>query len=517
MSTPSSITPQDFVDKWRSATLKERSAYQEHFIDLCRLIGHPTPAEVDPTGENFAFEYGAAKTTGGQGFADVFKRRCFALEYKGKHADLDKAYQQLLNYREALQNPPLLVVCDIDRLIIHTNFTNTRKRTRTLLLDDLLTQAGRQALKAVFEQPTFFEQIELPAQVTQQAADRFAMLAAHLRTTLPDTSPQTIAHFLIRCLFCLFAEDVDLLHNNVFTKLVEQGRLKSDRFTAQLRQLFAAMATGGYFGVEDIRHFDGGLFNDDAAALPIDRQAIEILAGVVQLDWSNIEPSIFGELFVRGLDPGQRAKLGAQYTDRADIELIVEAVLMAPLRRRWAEVERQARDLAAQRDEAQQAAAKGARRTKLDKQISDLLRDFALELTTIRVLDAACGSGNFLYVALVMLLDLWREVAEVFAELTLQRLSPLEAPSPAQMHGIEINEYARELAQATIWIGYIQWFVKNGYGFPAEPILKPIDSIEHRDAILNPDGTEPDWPECEVLVGNPPFLGDKKMRTEIGR
>ncbi len=520
------LPPQEFVDKWRSATLKERSAYQEHFIDLCRLIGHPTPAEVDPTGENFAFEYGAAKTTGGNGFADVFKRRCFALEYKGKHADLDKAYQQLLNYREALQNPPLLVVCDIDRIIIHTNFTNTRKRTRTLLLDDLLTQAGRQALKAVFEQPAFFEQIELPAQVTQQAADRFATLAAHLRTTLPDTSPQTIAHFLIRCLFCLFAEDVDLLHNNVFTKLVEQGRVKSDRFTAQLRQLFAAMATGGYFGVEDIRHFDGGLFNDDAAAatLPIDRQAIEILAGVVQLDWSNIEPSIFGELFVRGLDPGQRAKLGAQYTDRADIELIVEAVLMAPLRRRWAEVERQARDLAAQRDAAsgtrqaahQRTALDMGKRTKLDKQISDLLRDFALELTTIRVLDAACGSGNFLYVALVMLLDLWREVAEVFAELTLQRLSPLEAPSPAQMHGIEINEYARQLAQATIWIGYIQWFVKNGYGFPAEPILKPIDSIEHRDAILNPDGTEPDWPECEVLVGNPPFLGGGKIRAELG-
>ena len=156
------------------------------------------------------------------------------------------------------------------------------------------------------------------------------------------------------------------------------------------------------------------------------------------------------------------------------------------------------------------------RRAKLEKQLSDLLRDFALELTTIRVLDAACGSGNFLYVALVMLLDLWREVAEVFAELTLQRLSPLEAPSPAQMHGIEINEYARELAQATIWIGYIQWFVKNGYGFPGEPILKPIDSIEHRDAILNPDGTEPDWPECEALVGNPPFLGGGKIRAELG-
>jgi hypothetical protein len=196
MSTPSTLTPQEFVDKWRSATLKERSAYQEHFIDLCRLIGHPTPAEVDPTGENFAFEYGAVKTTDGNGFADVFKRRFFGWEYKGKHADLDKAYQQLLNYREGLHNPPLLVVCDIDRLIIHTNFTNTRKRTRTLLLDDLLTQAGRQALKAVFEQPAFFEQIELPAQVTQQAADRFATLAEHLaRRRVKACAPISVAWY----------------------------------------------------------------------------------------------------------------------------------------------------------------------------------------------------------------------------------------------------------------------------------------------------------------------------------
>jgi hypothetical protein len=127
--TSSTLTPQAFVDKWRHATLKERSACQEHFIDLCRLVGHPTPAEVDPTGENFAFEYGAAKTGGGQGFADVFKRGYFALEYNGKHADLDKACQQLLQYREALQKPPLLVVCDIDRIVIHTNFTNTSKRT----------------------------------------------------------------------------------------------------------------------------------------------------------------------------------------------------------------------------------------------------------------------------------------------------------------------------------------------------------------------------------------------------
>ncbi len=360
--------------------------------------------------------------------------------------------------------------------------------------------------------PAAFHIVEGNYYTLTQVADRFAELAGHLRATLPDTTPQTIAHFLIRCLFCLFAEDVGLLNNNVFTKLVEQGRVRPERFTAQLRQLFAAMATGGDFGVDEVRRFNGGLFNDDAA-LPLDRKAIEILAGVVALDWSTIEPSIFGELFVRGLDPAQRSKLGAQYTDRSDIELIVEPVLMAPLRKRWAEVQQQARDLAAQREEAQ-----GTKRTKLDKQVRDSLIAFMTELAQRRVLDAACGSGNFLYVSLVMLLDLWQEVANVYAELTQQRLSPLPdiTPSPAQLHGIEINEYARELAQATIWIGYIQWFIRRGYGFPDEPILKPIDSIEHRDAILNPDGTEPEWPACEVIVGNPPFLGGGKIRAELG-
>ena len=352
----------------------------------------------------------------------------------------------------------------------------------------------------------------MPAQVTQQAADRFATLAEHLRTTLPETSsqddrplfdPLPVLPVRRRC------------RSAAQQRLHEVGRAGPPEVRSvygAIAPTLAAMATGGYFGVEDIRHFDGGLFNDDAAALPIDRQAIEILAGVVQLDWSNIEPSIFGELFVRGLDPGQRAKLGAQYTDRADIELIVEAVLMAPLRRQWVEVERQARDLAAQRDErTAPIAARQIRQTTARPAVR-----FRAELTTLRVLDAACGSGNFLYVALVMLLDLWQRVAEVFAELTLQHLSPLEAPSPAQLHGIEINEYARELAQATIWIGYIQWYVNNGYGFPDEPILKPIESIEHRDAILNPDGTEPEWPDAEILVGNPPFLGDNNMRGELG-
>src|SRR5512141_1536974 len=141
-------TPQDFVSKWRRADLSERSAVQQHFLDLCALVGHAPPAEYDPTGREFAFELGAEKTSGGNGWADVAKIGYFGWEYKGKHADLDKAYQQLLLYREALQNPPLLVVSDTEIIEIHTNFTNTPKRVVRLTLDDLLTPDGLRTLRA---------------------------------------------------------------------------------------------------------------------------------------------------------------------------------------------------------------------------------------------------------------------------------------------------------------------------------------------------------------------------------
>ena len=236
------LTAREFVDKWRHATLKERSASQEHFLDLCHLIGHATPAEADSTGESFAFEVGADKSQGGSGFADVWKKGCFAWEYKGKHADLDKAYQQLLQYREALQNPPLMIVSDIDRIIIHTNFTNSVKQIRTLTLDDLLTSAGLKQLSAIFTNPDFFKAPLTTEDVTREAASEFAKLADQLRKY--GAQPQQAAHFLIRLLFCLFAEDAQLLPNEVFTKLIEQTRRKATNFAPLLKQLFNAMAQG---------------------------------------------------------------------------------------------------------------------------------------------------------------------------------------------------------------------------------------------------------------------------------
>ncbi len=507
------LSAQEFVAKWRNVTLKERSAAQEHFIDLCRLVGHPTPAEKDPTGQTFAFEMGAAKQRGGQGWADVWYKGRFAWEYKGKHKDLDRAYQQLLQYREALHNPPLLVVSDMEQIVIHTNFTNTVKRVVRIGLDDLLEPEGQSRLQAVFFDPASFRAPQTTDQVTQEAANQFARLADLLRRY--GAEPQQAAHFLIRLLFCLFAEDIGLLPKDLFTRLVNQTQRNAAAFAGQLRQLFRAMSSGGWFGADEIANFDGRVF-DDATVLELDSDSLDILVAVSGLDWSSIEPSIFGTLFERSLDPDKRSQLGAHYTGRDDILLIVEPVLMTPLRRRWAEVQTQARELARRAAEAKTPRTRENRQ----RELGNLLMGFADELAQVRVLDPACGSGNFLYVALKQLLGLWKEVSMLAFDLGLTRMLPALAPSPSQLHGIEVNEYAHQLAQATVWIGYIQWLHENGFGVPDEPILKPLDTIRRMDAILAYDEqgqpVEPVWPEADVVIGNPPFLGDKKMRAELG-
>ncbi len=505
---PPTIIPQQFVAKWRGDTRKERSVSQEHFIDLCRLLGHETPGENRDG--SLAFEAGADKQRGGQGWADVWKKGHFAWEYKGPHADLDKAYQQLLQYRESLQNPPLLIVSDIQQIVIHTNFTNTIKQVFTLTLDDLLTPVGQKRLRDVFYEPEAFRAPQTTEQVTKQAAEEFARLATLLRRYGED--PQRIAHFLIRLLFCLFAEDIGLLPNGLFSRLISSTRKRAPLFAEQLRQLFATMASGGFFSMEDIPHFDGRLFDDDTV-LELDSDGLDILAKASTLDWSSIEPSILGTLFERSLDPAKRSQLGAHYTSRDDILLIVEPVLMAPLRRRWDEVQAQARELAARRD-----VATGGQRTRLQNELQGLLTGLAQEIAQVRVLDPACGSGNFLYVALKQLLDLEKAVITFAGDVGAGTFFPQVGPE--QLRGIEINDYAYEFAQITVWIGYIQWLRDNGFGQPSQPILKPLDTIRHMDAILAFDEQgrpiEPAWPEADVVIGNPPFLGNRKMIQELG-
>ena len=515
-----SITPQDFVSKWKRAEARERQSVQEHFIDLCALVGHETPMQQDPSGTRFAFEMGAAKTSGGSGWADVAKLGFFGWEYKSKDADLDKAYEQLLRYRDALQNPPLLIVSDINNIIIRTNYTNLPTRTIVLTLDDILSAEGLKTLKTAFFNPEQLKPQVTIESVTQEAARQFSTLANVLRKF--GEEPQAVAHFLIRLLFCLFSEDIGLLPEKLFPRLLQQTRRNSKDFAEVLSQLFRAMNTGGYFGADKILHFNGGLFDDDHV-LQLDSDAMDIISQIDGLDWGAIKPSIFGTLFERGLDPAKRSELGAHYTGEDDIVLIVEPVLMAPLRVEWGEIKD---ELGRMKDEERKA--KDKKKKDLQKEIKSRLLAFADKIASIKVLDPACGSGNFLYVALRLLLDLQNEVLNFSDEMGAGK--PYITVTPAQLYGIETNEYAHELAQMTIQIGYIQWLRDNGYGLPSEPILKKSNNIVNMDAILayktsanqtsevfkTSEVLEPTWPEVDVIIGNPPFLGDRKMRQELG-
>ena len=505
------MTPQEFVHKWAKNSLSERSGYQQHFLDICHMIGHPTPAEIDATGESFTFEKGGKKTSGTKGFADVWKRGFFGWEYKGKHANLEKAYDQLLLYRESLENPPLLIVSDTEKIQIHTSFTNTVKSVHVLEYEDLLTPAGIEKLRAVFNDPDYFKTEQTTVEVTTDAAKKFALLSDALRRDGAD--PHDAAHFLIRLLFSLFAEDVGLLPNETLKKLIAATRGNPEHFIQQLGVLFGTMSTGGYFGLERIPHINGGLF-DDAAVLPLDRKALDIIDEVSRMDWGSIEPSIFGTLFERSLDPAKRSQLGAHFTSTEDILLVIEPVLLKPLRRGWEEVRAEAEVL---KGRWQSETTKQKKSNRFDE-LHRLLTKFIVEIAKVRVLDPACGSGNFLYVALRELLDLQKEVILYASDVGFTIATP--SVNPDQLHGIEKNEYASELATTSLAIGYIQWLRDNGFGFPNEPILKRVGTIENKDAILDFDDEgkpfEPEWPEVDVIVGNPPFLGGNKMRKELG-
>ncbi len=436
----------------------------------------------------------------------------FAWEYKGKRKDLGAAYNQLNGYREALENPPLLVVCDLDRFEVHTNFTGTAPAVHRFTLADLAADPAEplRILRAVFTGPEALRPTRVREDLTERAAQQFAGLAAALRSR--DHDPHAVAHFLDRLVFVMFAEDVGLLPKGLLQRLADATRGNPSAFTAQLADLFGKMAQrGGYFGVERIEWFNGGLF-DDSSVLTLVASEIETVRQVSRLDWSQVEPAIFGTLFERGLDPDQRAQLGAHYTDRAAILRLVEPVLMAPLRRDYAEMQARVTQLIL-------SGRKITARTPAEVNPHRVFEAFLDRLRAIRVLDPACGSGNFLYVSLQLLKDLERDAIS-WGSLVLQAPQQFPQVGPHNLLGIEINPYAAELARVTIWIGELQWMLNHGFSARRDPILQPLDNIRESDALLDlSDPTQPreaEWPEADVVVGNPPFLGGKVMRAGLG-
>ena len=522
------MTPHEFIVKWRNNELKERTASHSHFIDLCTLLGVLDPVTADPTGEWFTFEKGASKTSGGEGWADVWRKGCFAWEYKGPRKDLDKAFAQLLQYAVALENPPLLIVSDMHRIRLHTNWTNTVQEVHEFTLEDLLDGQVRERLKRAFTDPEEFKPTKTRQALTEETAREFAGLAQRLRDRGHEA--HQVAHFVNQLVFCMFAEDVGLLPGNLFTKMLDLCRSDPASFAEHAGTLFGAMASqGGKVGFTRIDWFNGGLFQDDHA-LPVTRDDVEDLYRAAQRDWSQIDPSILGTLFERGLDPAKRSQLGAHYTDREKIMMIVQPVIIDPLEAEWAEALAKMTaliDSAPKRTESRLLSPAERRKAeKLRDDAAAIHSAFIERLTNFRVLDPACGSGNFLYVALRSLKDIEHRANLDAEALGLPRGFPRVGPECVL--GIELNPYAAELARVSVWIGEIQWMRRNGFDAAKNPILRNLDTIECRDAVLVTDEhgspaldaegkpQRAPWPEANVVIGNPPFLGDKKMIRELG-
>lgn len=505
------MTPEVFIKIWTENDLTEKAGAQPFIEDLCSLLQLNKPRSSN----DYCYEKGAIKDGGKQGWADVWKRDHFGWENKKPKRDLKAALTQLREYSGNLGNPPLLIVCDRDRIEIHTAFRGYPDEPRTILLQDIGDLKNQQILRWVFTEPDKLKPLKSNAAITSEAAGQFAKIAKAMRER--DVEPQQVAHFLTQCIFCMFAEDEGLLHrgstddSKIFTAILKAAYTDPLKATNRIKNLFTAMQKkGGQYGNDDIAWFNGGLFKTIEVPPLTESDLVILYHAADALDWRAIDPTIFGTLFERGLDPNCRAQLGAHYTDVATINKLIDPLITRPLTAEWDAVKTGMLELLARADKTKAATQKQHR-----KNAQNLYYGYLERLRNFRVLDAACGSGNFLYLALHALKDLEHR-AQLDAEvLGFGKQLTIEAGTD-NILGLETNEYAAELARVTVWIGEIQWCQRNGRPINKNPILHSLDGIQHRDALLNDDGTETEWPTADVIVGNPPFLGGSKKRGELG-
>ncbi len=589
-----------FIERWSRAAASERANAQQFLIELADLLGVPRPTNDHQAGYSFEFPLKIPRADGTftQGFIDLYRRSAFVLEAKqflspseapapllvvaedagvytakkksgpvrGSDAWDDamiKARGQAERYARSLPadepSPPFLLIVDVGHSIeVLADFTQAGKaylpfpdpRRFRIRLADLRDDAVRDLLRRIWLDPLGLDPARHSAEVTRTIAGYLAELAKSLEKSGHDL--RLVAEFLTRCLFCMFAEDVGLLPKEGFRGLLESLRGSPAGFVPKLQTLFAEMQSGTDFSVilnRKLLRFNGGLF-EQASVLPLDEIQLGILIKASQQDWKNVEPAIFGTLLERALSPADRHKLGAHYTPRAYVERLVLPTVVEPLRAEWESV--------------RAAALLEARNGRMKEARAEILR-FHDRLCRVRVLDPACGSGNFLYVTLEHLKRLEGEVldtAATFGETMLLDLST-HTVDPHQFLGLELNPRAAALAELVLWIGYLQWhFRTRGEVLPAEPVLKKFRNIECRDAVLAWDGdpvpvtddqgrpvtvwdrrsmkkdpvtgrdipdesrripllTYPnarpaEWPETDFIVGNPPFLGKLKVRQDLG-
>ena len=519
------ITPQEFVERWRDAGFGERQGAQSFFNDLCALLGHPTPAAYGNP-EVFTFE----KWVPG-GFADAYLEDRFGWEFKGSDDQLPGAFNQLLRYQVYLKTPPLLVVSSFRRIQIRTNFPGMETVLHEIPVVELAQPEQLARLRNVFFAPGEFRPVRSVEDVTRETAELFRDIVADMEQHIDDA--ERLARYLNRIVFCLYAEDAGLLPDGILSDILNANRQRPDLSNRAIANLFEQMAGGGLFGAHEIAHFNGDLFLPDEP-VELSATAMQRLGEAVARNWRNIEPSIFGTLFERALDASQRARLGAHYTGADDIMLVIDPVVLAPLEREWEAARGEIEELLSSSESGfsgfedyqdyGRQSGQSDNPVNLDSDASSArqrLEAFRQRLASVTVLDPACGSGNFLYLALRGLLDLEKRVIDFAAAQGWSAIGGTPTVQPNQMLGLEINPYAAELARTALWIGYIQWHQSNGFPYTQSPILTPLDTIRQTDAILDltdaDNPAEPEWPAAEFIVGNPPFLGATSHSANRGR
>lgn len=594
---------QAFIQRWQHNTASELATAQSFVMDLCALLGverpHPTPEQTYMFERPVTFAHGDGSTSAGR--IDCYRRGHFVLEAKklkaGSHTKgfddgLLRARSQGEAYARALPaadgRPPFVLVVDVGTVIeVYAEFSKTGgtytpypdPRSHRLQLADLARPEVQDRLRRIWTDPDSLNPARISAQVTRDVAALLAQLAKSLEgngtnfkpnqplalTQQAPIAPETVAAYLTRCLFSMFAEDVELLPKGAFLGLLQTHRNDPATLQQMLRILWADMDRGGFSAAlaKPVLHFNGKLFKgagQDGYSLLLTPEQIDLLIAAAQSNWREVEPAIFGTLLERALDPTERHALGAHYTPRAYVERLVLPTVIEPLRADWANAQAAALVLA-----HEAAALQGkAMEAKLAEARAEV-KKFHHQLCTTRVLDPACGSANFLYVTLEHLKRLEGEVVNQLEALghTQDQLGfEGETVTLQQLRGIELNERAAALAELVLWIGYLQWHIRTrGNAAVAEPVVHNYGNIECRDAVLAWDAQElaydeagqllsrwdgrtfkthpvtgeqvPDeaaqvpqwryvgarqaeWPQADFIVGNPPFIGNKRMRDALG-
>ncbi len=545
------------AEKWAAVAPAERVTSQPFLIDFCNALG------VDPPGAgrgDYSFEYPVQTTNRKTGvttsnWIDLYRKDHFILESKHVAGDrtaervLGAAYGQAKGYAADTPHapPPFLLVLNVGRTLLvwdrwGGNYGGVNAARRIDLTRLWERDEEIELLRAVWENPASLDPSVRGRQVTREVAEKLAKLSASLEAR--GFEPERVAKFLIRCVFTMFAEDVELLQAKPFQEIIEDYRNDPAEFRVAMEDLWQKMDRGERFGAKKLLRFNGHFFHE-AEALELTPADLAVLADAVRADWKQVEPTIFGTLLTRALDPVERHRLGAEYTPREYVERVVRQTVDVPIRERWAPVQAEVLQLRETGRKKDRDAALGR------------LREFHKWMRGLRFLDPACGSGNFLYVTLNMVKRVELEVLRAIEEITGNPELGIEEVGPWQFHGIEVKPWAREIAELTLWIGYHQFWMEHHKGVnPPEPVLQDTGTLELRDAVLAwdeiveiPEKSRPDptprivhpvtgklvpdpnarlpyyeyrgarqapWPQADFIVGNPPYLGNKRMREAFG-